>query len=353
MKQIDKKNFKDLKENCRYMDVDSLKNGNFFFYLGPIYMNLPVGVEKNADGERYVSFACERIKEDEEYILRLLKISDNEAVLVGSGIHFRLDECNEVIDYSNPNDMIKKWNRPCLAIPKTNFATQNDASVSYAYEKYDFGDISEIVDYESYAEMKCIENLEKAFQEIYPSQFEQQFYKLHEDEISFYSKLPEVGEYFGYVGNIFQMIPKNIQPSNIIEFEKRETENGYPLLFKRISEDEAVEVTTNIKVRINADSKIPVANEKRQSALVLDIETLVCIEPTEKYKTIYGLATTDFEEFKNWLHKKEMNARGMYNTELRRCENTQIKGIFDLARVENAIYNLEKKLKLDKKGNNI
>lgn len=353
MEEIEKKYIKIAKESVVYTNIEDIECGEFFYYLGPVYMNIPVDLERIENGEYHFKFELKQIQEGEEQLLRFLKISDKEAYLVGSEIYFRIGECDEYVDYHNPNVMLKPWHEPCLTLSVSCITDFNDSFIQTICKGHDCLNFSEILEYKAYAEENCKEALEKILQKVYSSSYEQQFYRSYEDKVTYFCQPPKIGEYFGYVRDLYFLVPKNIDvDSNMIEFTRERIENKYPLLFRRISETEALEVTTGVKVKMNPFSKFSARFNEIDAFAQLCIDDMVCLELTERYKRIYGEATTDFNVFNKWLHEQESDALKTYKKELEICEKDQILKVYDVARVENALFDLDKKLDLVKKSEN-
>ena len=353
MEGIEKNYIRKAKESVGYTNIENIECGEFFYYLGPVYMNIPVDLEKTEDGEYHFKFELKQIREGEEQLLRFMKMSDKEAYLVGSEIYFRIGECDEYVDYHNPNVMLKPWHEPCLTLSDSCITNFNDSRIQSICKGRDCLNFSEILEYKAYAEENRKDALEKLLQKVYSSSYEQKFYKSYEDKVTYFCQSPEIGKYFGYVRDLYSLVPKNIDvDNNMIEFARERIENKYPLLFKRISETEALEVTTGVKVKMNPFSKFSARYENGDANAQLCIDDTVCLELTERYKRIYGEATTDFNAFNKWLHEQESDALKTYKKELEICEKDQILKVYDVARVENALFDLDKRLDLVKKSEN-
>ena len=347
MSKIEEKSFNNIKKHYEKVNIRDLNNGEPFFYLGSISLNLPENVIIEPNNERSIIFHLKHISEEEDnYILKLVKVSDEEAVSLDTGVHFRIGQKNENIKYNNPNKLLKSWYiNPCLTISKSGIGKYSDLYSKYVYHKYGKSQTTDIIDLKSLANKKCENSFNEIFKKLYPSEFEQDFYDEYENLVCFYREVPEVGEYFGYVGNISQIVPRRVINGTVAYFERQEVENKYPLFFKKISDNEAIEVTSGIKFYLKTFAVNNIQDEKMYEETPLSIDAVAYIMPTEEYIEIYGKATSNIEEFNKWLHEQEDEGKTLYAQKLRECELAQYPSVeesYDVARVENAMFDLEK-----------
>lgn len=354
MSKIEEKAFNKIQKRYERLNIRDLNNGDPFFYFGSISLNLPENVIKTPNDGRNIIFNLKPIGEQDNYILKLVKVSDEEAISPETGVHFRIGQKNENIKYNNPNELLKSWYiNPCLTISKTGIGNYSDLYSKYVYHKYGKSQTTDIIDLKSLVNIKCENSFNEIFKKLYPSKFEQDFYDEQGNLIRFYRGVPEVGEYFGYVGNISQIVPRRVVDGTVAYFERQEVENKYPLFFKKISDNEAIEVTTGIKFCLKTFAVNNIQDEKMYEESPLCIDAVAYIMPTEDYIEIYGKATSNIEEFNKWLHEQEDEGKTLYAQKLRECELAQYPSVeesYDIARVKNAMFDLDKKeLKLVKR----
>ena len=339
MLKIEEKSFN--KKHYERVNIRYLNNGNPFFYLGSISLNLPENVIIEPNNERSIIFDLKRISEEDNYILKLVKVSDEEAVSLEIGVHFRIGKRNENIRYNDPTKLLRScYFNPCLTISKSEIGKYSDLYSKYVYHKYNKGQTDDILDLKSLANIKCVNSFNEIFKKLYPLEFEQKFYNEHGNLIRFYLGVPGVGEYFGYAGNISCIVPKVDHKDDSKYFDTMEGLIVYQLLFKIISVTDAIEVTSGVVFHFKSllSTNVSFDYEYKNSPLCY-------IKPTEEYKEIYGKSISNFDLFSKWISELLIEAKKTYDRKMDECENSHrssLNDAFDIARVDNAIYDLEK-----------
>ena len=330
------------------------KVGDVFLYVGHIYANVPMELQKINNKGYNIEFGLETV-DDDYYILEFIKIGANIVQETKTGCFFWINKTDEELDYHNPVDMINIAPEKALHIIENGIIDPEKIYSKLIYFLY-AENRAAILDrnlsiFKKRAGEAYINHVLSMYKKIYKSEAEKNFYEKEGYTLSFYSDKPKIGEYFGFVGDINLLVPMENEITSEKWFCKNKAKNNYPLLFKKISEDEAVEVTSGIKFRI---SKYLTDCEPIEESvdLLLGIEPITYIEPTESFKKAYAKSTEDFEEFKNWLHEKEKEAKEASTEAIRKRESAQyldIEEAYDIARVENAMFDLDKKEESDKK----
>ena len=337
MVSINEDKFFRIMNKAKGVPFKDFKVGDVFLYVGHIYANVPM------------EFGLETV-DDDYYILEFIKIGANIVQETKTGSFFWINKTDEELDYHNPVDMITIAPEKALHIIENGIIDPEKIYSQLTYFLY-AENRATILDrnlsiFKKRAGEAYINHVLSMYKKIYKSEAEKNFYEKEGYTLSFYSDEPKIGEYFGFVGDINLLVPMENEITSEKWFCKNKAKNTYPLLFKKISEDEAVEVTSGIKFRI---SKYLTDCEPIEESgdLSLGIEPITYIEPTESFKKAYAKSIEDFEEFKNWLHEKEKEAKEASTEAIRKRESAQyldIEDAYGLARVENAMFDLDKKV---------
>ena len=349
MVSINEDKFFRIMNKAKGVPFKDFKVGDVFLYVGHIYANVPMELQKINNKGYNIEFGLETV-DDDYYILEFIKIGANIVQETKTGCFFWINKTDEELDYHNPVDMITIAPEKALHIIENGIIDPEKIYSKLIYFLY-AENRAAILDrdlsiFKKRAGEAYINHVLSMYKKIYKSEAEKNFYEKEGYTLSFYSDKPKIGEYFGFVGDINLLVPLENEITSEKWFCKNKAKNTYPLLFKKISEDEAVEVTSGIKFRI---SKYLTDCEPIEESvdLSLGIEPITYIEPTESFKKAYAKSIEDFEEFKNWLHEKEKEAKEASTEAIRKRESAQyldIEDAYGLARVENAMFDLDKKV---------
>lgn len=144
-----------------------------------------------------------------------------------------------------------------------------------------------------------------------------------------YKTTPEIDEYFGYAGPIYLLSAYKMEVNKVQESISEKTsfypsilekKTPYPLLFKRIDDTHAVEVSSGIKFCFQISS-FEAYDYDKYSKNPLFIKNPFYLKPSEYYKYIYAKTSDDF--FLKWINSLEQDARELYkihvNLAIREC----------------------------------
>lgn len=177
-------------------------------------------------------------------------------------------------------------------------------------------------------------------------------------DAEFYKDEPKIGDYFGVIEDIYCVFPHN----NIKLFDdfqlsgENDSIDRLPLLFKRIDEETAVEISTRIpflfepKVDFedisNPIEKLKTYTEKfhKYRKICLVISQWDYIVPNDEFKKVYAnVLKNDSEELKTYLDYMSRKAHEVFENAVTKI----IDEAHSIAMVDNAIYDIEKKYKVN------
>lgn len=362
MKRLNSIEFLDLDNKLKKINFDDLKKGDTFLYLGNIYGNFPIVVHYNDDGNYSVVYGLKPLQVFYHYTLKFIKESDDIVMEVNTKERFKVGAEQKEIDYHNPIKLLNSV--PDIAdiglyINRENIAEANSFSARLMYKKNGcnakHGEVDSLARdfYNARDEAKDLysEYISSLLSTIYPSKEVQAFYSpannlsffSQANNLSFFSKQPEIGEYFGYVGDIFSLVP-SVSSEKI--FEVRNIENQYPLLLKRISETEAIEATTEVKFQI-APNRFDVSKDAYKD-LPLALYEKAYIEVNDDFKRMYADTCEKAYRLSEFLRKQERLSKESYAEALRTLDLERfpsVEEVYDIAKVENIMFDLDKKMK--------
>lgn len=348
MKKLNERKAIKLKKLLANVSIEDIKEGETFYYLDYVYTNAVNAKKEPKCSELDINYFMEPIG-DSYNIYKFVKTSNDEAKEVVTGETFKFYNDSKKVDYRNPNYLIdRQHDRSIYIAPSAIFKGSNIiakliyqlfAEKDYKKMKSDIHKFICAADYRSQCYKSCVFNL------ICPSEFEQEFYIQNRGALTFYDEEPKVGEYFGYAGNISCIVPKVDHKDDSKYFDTMEGLIVHPLLFKRISEPDAIEVTSGIVFHFKSLLSTDVSYDNEYKNSPLSIDPICYIKFTDKYKEIYGKAISDFEKFSKRMSNTLSDAKKIYAKKMDECENTyrsSLSDAYDVARVDNAIFDLEK-----------
>lgn len=348
MNNINKEKFYRIANKLKRIPFESLKVDDIFLYAGNIYGNVPMEVQRVNHEKFDIEFGLE-ILDDSYYILEFIKKDDDLVQETITGCFFKVNKNDEEFDYHNPTEILGSVPERFLHLSKYGIVDPKSFYSQMIYLLY--GEEKESALKEGFANLKSrareayINRASSIYRKIYTSEAERKFYEKESLTLSFYSDKPEIGEYFGYAGDIYSLVPMENEITSEKWFRKCRFESQQPLLFKKVSEDEAIEVTSGIKFRISDCLSEYISSDKDFIDTLLGIEPISYIETTNNFKKIYAKSIKDFEEFSKLLHQKEKEVKEKYDEAIRKYESSQyisLEEAYDIARVDNAIFDLEK-----------
>lgn len=346
MKKLNERKAIKLRMMLNNVNIEDINVGEKFYYLGPVYTSVDISFEFRQ--HKLIikrSLACIN---DSYNVFELIKISNEEAKEIKTGKIFKLKCDDKIIDCYNPNSLLNGEFDDSLYLTSRAFFKNNDMVARFIYLLYGEKNKNRLKPrFEAFSNLASFGteyiNMKAAY--FLFSLYERTFYETYGKSLSFYSEEPKIGEYFGCVGNVSSIIPRVNEVDGSKYFYTSDIKAEYPLLFKRISVTDAVEVTSGIVFHFKSllSTNVSFDNEYKNSPLCIDP---VCyIKPTEEYKEIYGKSISNFYLFSKWISKSLNEAKKVYARNMDKCENSHrssLSDAFDVARVDNAIYDLEK-----------
>lgn len=179
-------------------------------------------------------------------------------------------------------------------------------------------------------------------------------------DVEVYKDKPKIGDYFGVIGDIYSVLPYNLKDIMCFGYFYISDENDsierLPLLFKRIDEETAVEISTGIPFLFepkmdfedisNPIEKIKTYTEKfhKYREICLEIGECDYIVPNDELKKVYAnVLKNDSEELKTYLDYMSRKAHEAFEEKTTRILNEA----HSIAMVDNVIYDIEKKHKVN------
>ena len=148
-------------------------------------------------------------------------------------------------------------------------------------------------------------------------------------EIELYKDKPKEGEFFGYIGDINFVIPKiyNKDTKEYIDFSKQEeNDEVFPMLFKMVSNELAMEISSGIlflydpKVHQESDNALSTYEFEDRFIKYKNVNLAIegsAIILNDKFKEEYAkVIRNNLDEFNNILNKKSQEARHIFNYEM-------------------------------------
>lgn len=346
MKKLNERKAIKLRMMLNNVNIEDINVGEKFYYLGPVYTSVDISFEFRQH-KLIIKRSLDCIN-DSYNVFELIKISNEEAKEIKTGKIFKLKCDDKIIDCYNPNSLLNGEFDDSLYLTPKAFFKNNDMVARFIYLLYGEKNKNRLKPrFEVFSNLASfgIEYINIKAACFLFSLYERTFYETYGKSLSFYSEEPKIGEYFGCVGNVSSIIPRVNEVDESKYFYTSDIKAEYPLLFKRISVTDAVEVTSGMVFHFKSllSTNVSYDNEYKNSPLCIDP---VCyIKPTEEYKEIYGKSISNFDLFSKWISKSLNEAKKVYARNMDKCENSHrssLSDAFDVARVDNAIYDLEK-----------
>lgn len=346
MKKLNERKAIKLRMMLNNVNIEDINVGEKFYYLGPVYTSVDISFEFRQH-KLIIKRSLDCIN-DSYNVFELIKISNEEAKETKTGKIFKLKCDDKIIDCYNPNSLLNGEFDDSLYLTSRAFFKNNDMVARFIYLLYGEKNKNRLKPrFEAFSNLASFGteyiNIKATY--FLFSLYERTFYETYGKSLSFYSEEPKIGEYFGCVGNVSSIIPRVNEVDGSKYFYTSDIKAEYPLLFKRISVTDAVEVTSGLVFHFKSllSTNVSFDNEYKNSPLCIDP---VCyIKPTEEYKEIYGKSISNFDLFIKWISKSLNEAKKVYARNMDKCENSHrssLSDAFDVARVDNAIYDLEK-----------
>ena len=209
-----------------------------------------------------------------------------------------------------------------------------------------------LTEIQSKAKRKFINQKKQLFKNSFcGTDLEKRFFIDDYDQIETFKEMPKVGEYFGYVGPINHIVPRNntYGQSDLYSFESCSLDENprYPFIFKRISENTVIEVISKTKYCFShflSGSNLSNKYEDKP----LHVKGTDYIVLNDFFKKEYVHLVSDLVAYESWVLNQRENATSSYKTkmlELEERENGKINEAYEMAKLDNAMFDLDKSLK--------
>lgn len=175
--------------------------------------------------------------------------------------------------------------------------------------------------------------------------------KLYEN-FKFYKTVPEIGDYFGVISNDINSIIPDFSENGISFIGTvLNSEDTIPLLFKRIDEKTAVEVSTGIPVifeiclgdEYNLINKDFIEDFHIYRQICLEISDCDYIIPNDEFKKAYAsVIKNGSKELKKYLDSRLTKAYNLFENKV----TNHLEESYLIAIVDNLIYDIENKYKV-------
>lgn len=332
---------KQFKEND-ILNFYNLESSSEFICIGSIYSIIPKDLKTSSDCLE-VDFTTERLDFD-RYILSLKKISNHEVMDLKSKIVFNINPNTTPKQFSSSEES-EYFSRP-LVINIEIVLEENEHVRKLINEL--IGEYNEINPNLTEVQSKAKNKYLKRKDELLKKHFRENDLEksILTAGVEIYEKKPDIGTLFGYIGPLNYIVPINYQ-SNKYSFSSITPLNSikYPLILKKIDEFVAVDIITNTKFSL---SLLDQENEYAYFSYPLHLRKGYYIVLNETFKSIYVNSILDYGAYKKWILSLEEYARKQYEiklAELKEKLNTQINEAYDIARIDNMIFDIEKRLK--------
>lgn len=325
-----------------------------FICVARIYSMVPTGMIKNSYGKVEITFEVMPLIED-KYILFLRKVDNHEVIDLTSGVKLstNLNTTSKFFDFSECSYLSYYEDSPlCIQME---LVLENNSHVSKKITRL-FKDTTEmypsLTEIQSKAKRKFINQKNQLFKNSFcGTDLEKKIFIDDYDQIETFKEMPKVGEYFGYVGPINHIVPRNntYGQSDLYSFESVPLDENpkYPFIFKRISEDTVIEVISKMKYCFSyflSGSNLSNKYEDRP----LHVKETDYIVLNDFFKKEYVHLVSDLVAYESWVLNQRENATSSYKTkmlELEERENGKINEAYEMAKLDNAMFDLDKSLK--------
>lgn len=344
------KNFK-LNDILNFYNIDKHAD---FICVARIYSMVPTGMIKNSYGKPEITFEAKPLTED-EYILFLRKVDNHEVIDLSSGVKLstNLNSTSKFFDLGD-GPYLSYYEDSPLCI-KMELVLENNARVSKKINRLFEGNTEmypSLTEIQSKAKRKFINQKDELFKNSFcGTDLEKRFFIDDYDQIEQYKEMPKVGDYFGYVGPINHIVPRNniYGQSDLYSFESCSLDENprYPFIFKRISEDTVIEVISKTKYCFShflSGSNLSNKYEDKP----LHVKGTDYIVLNDFFKKEYVHLVSDLVAYESWVLNQRENATSSYKTkmlELEERENEKINEAYEMAQIDNMMFDLDRELK--------
>jgi len=315
---------------------------------------VPTGITKNSYGKPEVTFEAKPLTED-EYILFLRKVDNHEVIDLTSGVKLstNLNTTSNLFDFSEYPYLSYYENSPlCIQME---LVLENNSHVRKRITRL-FKGTTEIypslTEIQSKAKRKFINQKAELFKNSFcGTDLEKRFFIDDYDQVETFKEMPKVGDYFGYVGPINHIVPRNniYGQSDLYSFESCSLDENprYPFIFKRISEDTVIEVISKTKYCLSHFLSESNSSDKYED-IPLHVKETGYIVLNDFFKKEYVHLVSDLVAYESWVLNQRENATSSYKTkmlELEERENEKINEAYEMAQIDNMMFDLDRELK--------
>ncbi len=344
------KNFK-LNDILNFYNIDKHAD---FICVARIYSMVPTGMIKNSYGKPEITFEAMPLTED-EYILFLRKVDNHEVIDLTSGVKLstNLNTISNLFSFSEYPYLSYYEDSPlCI---KMELVLENNARVSKKINRLFKGTTEmypSLTEIQSKAKRKFIDQKAELFKNSFcGTDLEKKFFIDDYDQIETFKEMPKVGEYFGYVGPINHIVPRNniYGHSDLYSFESYSLDENpkYPFIFKRISEDTVMEIISKTKYCFSPFLSGSNSSDKYED-IPLHIKETGYIVLNDYLKKEYAKMVNDLVAYESWVLKQRENATSFYKArklELEKRENEKLNEAYEMAQIDNMMFDLDRELK--------
>ena len=344
------KNFK-LNDILNFYNIDKHAD---FICVARIYSMVPTGMIKNSYGKPEVTFEAKPLTED-KYILILRKVDNHEVIDLTSGVKLSTDlnTTSNLFSFSEYPYLSYYEDSPlCI---KMELVLENNARVSKKINRLFKGTTEmypSLTEIQSKAKRKFIDQKAELFKNSFcGTDLEKKFFIDDYDQIETFKEMPKVGEYFGYVGPINHIVPRNniYGHSDLYSFESYSLDENpkYPFIFKRISEDTVMEIISKTKYCFSPFLSGSNSSDKYED-IPLHIKETGYIVLNDYLKKEYAKMVNDLVAYESWVLKQRENATSFYKArklELEKRENEKLNEAYEMAQIDNMMFDLDRELK--------
>ncbi len=209
-----------------------------------------------------------------------------------------------------------------------------------------------LTEIQSKAKRKFINQKAELFKNSFcGTDLEKRFFIDDYDQVETFKEMPKVGDYFGYVGPINHIVPRNniYGQSDLYSFESCSLDENprYPFIFKRISEDTVIEVISKTKYCLSHFLSESNSSDKYED-IPLHVKETGYIVLNDFFKKEYVHLVSDLVAYESWVLNQRENATSSYKTkmlELEERENEKINEAYEMAQIDNMMFDLDRELK--------
>lgn len=342
------KNFK-LNDILNFYNIDKHAD---FICVARIYSMVPTGMTKNSYGKPEVTFEAKPLTED-EYILFLRKVDNHEVIDLTSGVKLstNLNTTSNLFDFSEYPYLSYYENSPlCIQME---LVLENNSHVRKRITRL-FKGTTEIypslTEIQSKAKRKFINQKAELFKNSFcGTDLEKRFFIDDYDQVETFKEMPKVGDYFGYVGPINHIVPRNniYGQSDLYSFESCSLDENprYPFIFKRISEDTVIEVISKTKYCLSHFLSESNSSDKYED-IPLHVKETGYIVLNDFFKKEYVHLVSDLVAYESWVLNQRENATSSYKTKMLDLrENEKLNEAYEMAQIDNMMFDLDRELK--------